>query len=159
MENKGFSLLEILVSVAIFAIILLAVLSFFLSMNDSNSKSTSDRESGENARRVLDEIVYEIRSAESIYTPTTTQNQLSLKTFRYLPSGETYTYIDFFLCGSAICLKKESQNPIALTPDSVKVTSLAFSQISGGGLASPSLQVSLTVNSTSLTSTVSLRSY
>lgn len=160
-EQKGFSLLEIVISVALFSIILLLLVSSLMSMNTSNLKTTADREASENARRALDEITYEIRSAESIYTPTTTASQLSLETSRYLPSGETDTFIDFFLCGTAICLKKESQDPIALTSDSVQVTNLVFSQISTGG--KPSVQIMLTVNylnsSAVLTSTASIRTY
>lgn len=162
-NNKGFSLLELLISLAIFSMILLAVVSFLLSMNASVAQTKADREASENARRALEEITYEIRSAKSIYTPTTTINQLSLETSRYLPDGETSTFIDFFLCGSAICFKKESQNPIVLTSDSVSVTNLVFSQISTG--TNPSIQINLTAksadNSSSITlvSTASLRSY
>lgn len=164
-QQKGFTLLEILVSLAIFSFILGAVVTFLFSMNVSNSKTKSDREASENAKRALEEITYEIRSAKSIYTPTTTANQLSLETSRYLLSGESTAFIDFFLCGSSVCLRKESQDPIALTSDSVQVTNLTFSQISTG--ATPSVQVNLTVNSgtgdnsssVSLTSTASIRSY
>lgn len=164
-RNKGFSLVEILVSVALFSMILLAVFSFLSSMNISNQQTKADREAGENAKRALEVITSEIRSAKSIYTPTTTASQLSLETFRYLPSGETVAFIDFFLCGSAICFKKEMQEPIAITSDSVQVTSLAFTQISTG--SSPSVKVDLTVSSSnagnsssiSLTSSASVRSY
>jgi len=165
--KNGFSIIEVLVSVAILSFILLVIISFIFSMNISNTKTKADREVGENARRVLDEMTYEIRSAKSIYTPTTTQNQISLETFRYLPTGENTTYIDFFLCGFAICLKKESQNPIALTPDSVQVTNLTFSQVLNNTI--PSIKINITVNypgndinsssSINLTSTASLRSY
>lgn len=160
-NSKGFSLLEVLVSLTIFSLILSAVVSFLLSMNASNLKTKADREALENAKGAIEQIAYEIRSAKSIYTPTTTENQLSLETSKYIPAGETNTFIDFFLCGSAICLKKESQEAIAITSSSVQITNLAFSQISTGG--SPSVQIDLTVNSgassTSLTSTASLRSY
>ena len=167
-NGAGFSLLEILVSLALFSMILLAVISFFLSMNNSNLKSKSSGDVTENARRALEAITHEIRSAKSIYTPTTAASQLSLETTKYLPEGESITYIDFFLCGpshSAICLKKEFHNPIAITPDSVKVTNLTFLQISAG--ASPSVQLNLTVDSNSgensslinLTSTAATRNY
>lgn len=160
-KNKGFSLLEIIISVALFSMILLAVVSSLLTMNVSNLKTNASSEALENARRALEEITYEIREAKSIYTPTTTANQLSLETTKYLPDGENKTFIDFFLCGSAVCLKKESETAIALTSDSVEVTNLAFSQISTG--ANPSVQVSLTVNysgsSSVLTSTASIRTY
>ncbi len=164
-KNKGFSLVEIIISLAIFSIILFVVISFFLSMNTSNTKTKADREVSENAKTVLEKIAYEIRSAKSIYTPTSSANQLSLETSRYLPSGESNTYIDFFLCGTAICFKQEFKDAVVLTADSVNVTSLVFSQVSTGSV--PSVQISLSVNSAivndsssiSLTSTASIRSY
>ena len=164
-NNEGFSLLEIIISLAMFSMIMLAVVSFLMSMNTSNLKTTADREAGENAKNALEQITREIKSAESIYTPTTTTNQLSLETSRYLPAGETDTFIDFFLCGTAVCFKKELQSPVVLTSDSVRVTNLTFLQISTGAI--PSVQVSITANSgsgntyssTNLTSTASLRSY
>ncbi len=166
-SEKGFSLLEIVVSLAILSLISIAIISFLFWMNVSNSKTKADREAGENARAVLDQITSEIRAAKSVYTPTTAASQLSLETARYLPPDETSTFIDFFLCAAAICLKKESQNPIALTSDSVQVTSLTFTQIANG--AFPSVKVNLTVSYPNadpnasalinLTSTASLRSY
>jgi prepilin-type N-terminal cleavage/methylation domain-containing protein len=154
---EGFSLVEIIVSLAIFALILFVIISFFLSMNTSNSKTKIDGEALESAREALDQITYEIRSAKSVYTPTTTENQLSLETFKYVPDGERSSFIDFFLCGTAVCVKKESQVAVALTPSSVQVTGLTFSQILTS--TSQSIQVNIIVGSTSLTSTASLRSY
>lgn len=128
------------------------------------------REVLDNNQRAMETMLYEIREAKSVYTPTTTSNQLSLETTHYLPSGETSTYIDFFLCGDRLCLKKESENPIALTSDRVKVTNLNFTQVATGA-ATPSIRISLRVEynapaskpeyqaSLELTSTASLRSY
>ncbi|MCX6720506.1 MAG: type II secretion system protein [Candidatus Staskawiczbacteria bacterium] len=156
-NNKGFSLLELLLSITIMIIVMGAVVTFFLSMNASNSMTTAKREATQNAQRALDAITYEIRSAKSIYVPTTTASQLSLETSKYIPVGETDTYIDFFLCGTAVCLRKEGQDPVAITSDSVQVTNLTFSQISTG--TTPSVSVSMTVGSVTLTSTASIRSY
>lgn len=166
--NSGFTLLEIIVSLTIFSLILLAIVSFLISMNNSILKAKAGREVSENAQKAMREITYEIRSARGVYTPTTTESQLSLETSSYLPAGEDTTYIDFFLCGSAICMKKESQDPFALTSSSVNVTDLSFTQVSTG--TSPSILISMTLNyagsgigpdtsSITLTSTASLRSY
>lgn len=127
--NSGFSLIEILVAVAIFSFIVLAVVSFFISVNFSNTRSKANREAQENARRMMDIMTYEIKNAKGIYSPTTTLNQLSLETARHLPVGETATFIDFFLCGANLCLKKESQNPIILNSDTVEVYALSFTRI------------------------------
>lgn len=152
--------MEILVYFAILSLILLLIVSFIFWINSFNAKTKAKREGLENARRALEIITYEIKGAKSVYTPTTALNQLSLETSRYLPDDETYTFIDFFLCGSRICLKKESQDPIFLTSDAVEATQLEFTQISING--SLSIKINLTINYENpiiLTSTVSLRNY
>ena len=168
-KNKGFTLIEITVTVAIFVILSSAIISFLLSINTSGSRMISDREASEGAQTALNEMAYEIRSAQSIYTPTTTSSQLSLQTVNYLPSGQAYTFIDFFLCtlpsgNSAICLKKEGQVPLVITSDYVNVKSLSFSQSTTG--TSNSVQIGLNVSagtqnvsSATLNTTASLRSY
>ncbi|OGZ66684.1 MAG: hypothetical protein A3C50_02240 [Candidatus Staskawiczbacteria bacterium RIFCSPHIGHO2_02_FULL_43_16] len=170
--KKGFSLVEVLVSVAISSFVLLAILGFVFWMNVTNLKTKANANTLENARRILDVIAYEIKGAENVYSPTTGAAQLSLKTLRHLPLDEDVTFIDFFLCGADstdICLKKESQVPVVLNAGNVAITSLSFSQIANG--ANTSVKISLTVenknptNETSqsslvtLDSTVSLRSY
>lgn len=116
----------------------------------------------------------EIKEAKSIYFPTSVfdshPGQLSLETIKYLPEGEIKTYIDFYLCGTQLCLKKESQDPIALTSDRVKISNLIFSQIATTSTI-PSIQINLKIDykspaarpeyqaSFNTTSTISLRSY
>lgn len=168
-NQPGFSLLEVLVSVAIFSFILLAITSFALWMYTANAKVKADSDTLENARRVMDIIAYEIKGAKSVYTPTTGASQLSLETLRYLPADEINTFIDFFLCGSALCLKKESQLPVVLNSDSIQIASLAFSHLANG--SNSSVKISMTASyknpggqagnnaSVTLQSTVSLRSY
>lgn len=165
-KQGGFTLLEVLVYTAILSLILLLVGAFVFYLNYSNGQSQGDREALENSRRVLEEINYEIMGAKGVYTPTTTASQLSLETARYLPAGETTTYIDFFMCGDRICMKKESQNSMYLTSDTVIVNNLAFTQIAKNG--SVAIKTDLTVSyknpanglaqSVSVTSTASLRS-
>ena len=74
----------------------------------------------------------EIREAQSVYTPTTALSQLSLETRNKAPSGETSTYIDFFLCGTRLCVKREFQAPQALTPESIAMQSLEFTLVKTG---------------------------
>lgn len=167
----GFTLIEILIYIAVAAMIVSAVLTFLSWSVQSGNKTKAMREVSDNARRAMEIMVYEIKEAKSIYAPTSTSTQLSLGTIHYLPAGETSTYIDFFLCGSAsttICLKKEGQAPQAITSDEVEVNSLAFLLVA---TTTPSVQIALGINfknpnnrpeyqaSTTLISTASLRSY
>ena len=172
-SKKGFTLIEVLVYVAVLSIIILAVSDFLTWTMRSNTKTKAMRETQDNARRAMEIMTYEIKEAKSIYTPTSVfdshPGQLSLETTKYLPGGEETTYIDFYLCGTQLCLKKESQNPLALTSDRVEVNNLFFSQIITGGI--PSVQIDLGINfknpqnrpeyqaSVNLKSTASLRSY
>jgi len=149
MAEKSFTLIEILVYIGVFSVIIVTIL--------------------DNTRRIMGIMSHEIKEARSIYVPTTTSNQVSLETIKYLPEGEITTYVDFYLCNDRLCFKKESQDSIFLTSESVEVSNLVFTRVVSGG--NPSLQIDLTVDyknpnnrpeyqsSVSLTSTASLRSY
>lgn len=164
--RKGFTLMEILVYMAVLVIIVLAVSTFLIWATRSNSKAQAIGETSDNARRAMEAMLYEIREAKSIYLPTFSSNQLSLETSHYSASGESSSYIDFYLCGTSLCFKKESANPFALTSDRVEVNNLQFIQV-----ATSSIQINLGINfknpqnrpeyqaSINLISTASLRSY
>lgn len=167
----GFTLMEILVYIAVLAVIISAVLVFLSWAIKSNNKVRVMAEVSDNANRAMESMIYEIREAKSIYLPTSTSTQLSLETGHSLPAGETSAFIDFFLCGAektALCLKKESEDAMAITSDRVEISYLEFLQIA---TTTPSIQVSLGIDyknpqgrpeyqaSINVTSTVSLRSY
>lgn len=171
MKRKGFTLIEVLIYIAVLGIIISAISSFLLWTIDSYAKGKALRESMNNAKRAMDIMTYEIKEAKSIYTPNTTSTQLSLETTHYLPTGEDTTYIDFYICENRLCLKKEDQDPIAISSDRVEVESLSFVPVSTLTLSGSSVQINLTIKyknpanlpkyeaSTNLISTVSLRSY
>lgn len=167
--KKGFTLIETLVYVGILSIIVTVIFSFLIWSVRSSTKIKVMRETSDNARRAMEIMVYEIKEARTIYTPTSTSTQLSLETLHYLPTGEDTTYIDFYICGTQLCLKKESQSPIALTSDKVEVGNLFFTPVVTG--ETPSVQIELKIDyknpnsrpeyqaSVDLKSTASLRSY
>lgn len=169
MNNRGITIVEILVGIGIISVIMLTIISLVMWINYYGSKTRAEREVFENARRALEAITHEIRGAKSVYSPTTTSNQLSLETTRYLPADENYTFVDFFICGTALCFKKELESPIAITSESVEVSSIQFYQVVNGSRTS--VYVNLTVDyknpnvgsgnygSVSMTSAASLRSY
>jgi len=169
MKKSSFTLIEMLVYIAILGILIIILSSFLIWSNNSNVKAKVMRETLEDASRTMEFMTREIRAAKGVYTPTTNSSQLSLETTKYLPQDEDTTYIDFFLCGSQVCFKKESQAPVALTKENVEVSSLVFTEVVSGGV--PSIQIDLAVHYknpqnkpeyqavVSLTSTASLRAY
>jgi type II secretory pathway pseudopilin PulG len=139
-KQLGFTLMEALLYMAILVVILSVVVSLFLWAVRSQAKAQATRTVADNTRNVVQVMLREIREAHSLYTPTmTASNQLSLETRQDVPSGETSTYLDFFLCGTRVCLKREFQNPIALTSEQVQVTNLKFVEVSTGSV--PSVQI------------------
>jgi type II secretory pathway pseudopilin PulG len=171
-KNKsggGFTLIEILVYIAVLGILMILLSSFLIWSNQSNIKAKTMRETLEDARRAIEIIAHEIKEAESVYTPTTNPSQLSLETRNYLPTGEESSYIDFFLCNSSLCFKKESQNPAVLTKENVEVNNLVFTRIVSGDFSSIKIELGVNYRNpnnrpeyqtvVNLTSTASLRSY
>jgi len=168
-NGAGFTLIEILVYIAVIAIILVSVLSFLRWAIISSKKQEAMREVLDSGRSAMEIMTREIREAKSVYDPTSTSTQLSLETLKYLPQGETMSYIDFFLCQTQLCFKKESQNPITLTSNKVEVKNLIFRKIVTNQI--PSIQIEITVDyknpknlseyqaSINLISTASLRAY
>lgn len=142
-SSRGFTFVEAIAYIAVLAIIVMAVFLFLVWMAQLHTKNVVLRETLENAERAMDSILLEAREAEGLYTPTSTATQLSLATNRHVPSSETNTYIDFFLCGERICMKKELEYPIALTADDIRITNLEFRQVATSA-DFPSLYVTLT---------------
>lgn len=110
----------------------------------------------------------EIREAQSVYTPSEYAippsppwAQLSIETRKDVPAGETSTYVDFFLCGTRLCIKREFQAPQALTSEKIQIQNLEFTQVQTGSAASVHITVETSYLEASQTvqATASLRSY
>lgn len=142
--KNGFTLIEMVIYIAIMTIIVAALVIFVSDSLKANNKSLMLRESLDNAHRALEVITREIKHADEIYTPTslfgTSPGQLSLKTTKSLPEGEQDSYLDFYVEDGIVYIKKEGETPEALTSDSVEVTNLVFRNID------PSVQVDLTIS-------------
>lgn len=168
--SRGVTYIELVVYIAILVVVVSGATSFLLWTARLHLRSQSFQEVTDNASNALNTIVREVRKSSGIYTPTTSTSQLSLATTEDLPAGESSSYADFFLCGTALCFKKESQNPVILTSDKVEITSLQFQEVQTG-LGRSSVQITITVEhknpdnhpeleaSLNLTSTASLREY
>jgi len=142
--KQGFTIIEFIVYIAVLAILGGAVSTLFLWTLKAHTKAQVLQETTFSAQLAMDRVMHEVREAESLYLPTTTATQVSLETIASAPLGETTGYIDFFLCGTTLCMKKEEAVPLALTPNTVEVTSLSFTPISTNA-DFPSLRVFMEV--------------
>ena len=169
----GFTLIEMLIYVALVATIISAVVFFGIWAMQVGAKTKANTEITGNARRAMEIMVYEIKRSTGVYAPTSNfdidPGQLSLEQPGAEGSDESSSFVDFFICGQALCLKREKANAIALTNASVRVTSLVFNQMLNS-MGSPSIRITLNVTnavgdrpenfaSISLTTAANLRAY
>lgn len=173
LPQKGFTLPEAIVYVAVLAIVAGAISIFIIWGIKVNGKIKVENETMQSASQAMDILVYEIKEAKSIYTPTSAldQNfgQLSLETVHNLPVGEDTAYLDFYVCGHQICLKKEGQSPIAITSNKTIVTNLTFSRILASTTETVQINLSLKYDapisrpewqaSTTLNTTATIKGY
>lgn len=179
--NKGFTLIEILVYIAVLIIALGIIVNSLITFSHAYSKSKAERDTLSNAQTAMNAILREIKYASAIYQPTScfgeadpkpvcagSKRQLSLETYQNLPADESKTFIDFYLDNQKIYLKRESQNSEELTSNKVRVVDLQFTRLAGGAnLTEESVRIQITVEynsniphlqtSTTLYSTASLR--
>lgn len=172
-NKKGFTLIEMVMYVAVILIAASVVGSFVPQLTRSHSYLQSKADSLESAYRAIDLISREINNSVSIYTPTsvfdTNPGQLSLAQLSDDVS-ETYTFIDFFVDGGKLYLKREGVEPLLLMSQKIEVENLTFTHLNPNS-TNQAIRISLTVSHETasptlqyqsritLTSTASLRSY
>ncbi len=147
MKSRGFTLVELLIYMAIFAILIAAITLFAVAFIKSTAKSRIKKEVSLGAYSVVKTMVYEIKGANSVYAPTSifdsSSGQLSLETSLELPEGEQITYLDFYLdSNNKLYIKREGQNPKLLLSENLRVTNLEFEHLAS---VSESVLVNLTL--------------
>lgn len=166
-SGAGFTLTELLVYIALFSIIVVAVTQSVLVVLDYNTKDRSQELVLTSAIQAIDSIRLQARSAREVYAPTSVfsshPGQLSLVTTSNTPEGEDETYVDFFVSDDErLCIKKEEQEHRCVTSPDVRVTNLHFIHLAPTGgpeavqtlltlkyrSSRPELQASYTIQST-----------
>jgi len=153
-KQIGFTLVELLVYISVLTVISAAIVSFFFWAIKTNAKSRTAAEVSDNARRAMEIMVYEIRQATGVYTPTSifdaNPGQLSLETKINPLNNETKTYEDFYLADNKLYLKKEGTAAEQITSDQVRVSNLVFKYIgASGNLANVQIELKVEDNDSS----------
>ena len=147
--KKGFTLIELVIYVSIFIVLVVTITLFAMTFTETAARTRIKRELSSSAYAAMKTILYEMKRADKIYLPTSVFNtqpgQLSLETSQELPTGESSTYIDFYLdSDSKLYLKREGKGPQPLIPEDFRVTKLEFESI---GPSFRSVRINLTLES------------
>ena len=129
--NKGFTLTELVVYIALLSLVVVAVVQIVFVILDANVRASAREEVLTNSIRAIDAIRKEVREAQVVYTPTSTfsthPGQLSLVGTTNVPTGELVTYADFFLSDDGrLCISREGVTHQCITSPRVRITDLQF---------------------------------
>lgn len=145
--QHGITLVEVIVYVALLAIVSTTLLSFGIQILKVNSRTQKRSQVLASTWIATDAITNAIRHADALYTPTsvftTSPGQLSLVTKEDLPTDETTTYVDFYLDNNRLYRKQEGVAAQAITPEQLKITNLVFTNMTTGSV--PSVKIQMTV--------------
>lgn len=149
--KKGFTLIELVIYVAAFAIITTLVTLFVFNLIRAQTKTRIIKEVSENAGRAMELMLWEIRNAEDVYLSTSSfgshPGQLSLLTDWNTSDDEDTTYLDFYLDqDDLLCIKREGNNPEPLVPKNIKVTNLVFTHLTVDEVESIRIELSVAYN-------------
>ena len=89
-SHRGFTLVELLISMGLLAIILSVLTSLFVSVIESQLESKSISSVDQDGRFILARLSYDIHRADNVITPSTLGGQGS--TLQIAIGGITYTY-------------------------------------------------------------------
>ena len=145
----GFSLVEIIVYVGLLGMALVFMVNSFVQVTAVYARARAEREVLTNARAVLAAIADTASAADSIYVPTSRFNsdtgQLSLATAAISISGETKSYLDFWVDGGRVFQRVEGQGSVALTALTVRVSQFRVERIVQG-IARESVKATIRVD-------------
>lgn len=131
--QAGLTLVSLIVYIGLLALIgaLLARLTAdFLRLN---AQGQVIGEVTDNAQRVLEILTQESQRSVAVYTPTSTLSthpgQLSFVTTNALPVDETVTYVDIYVDGGRLYLKREGSNAELITSERVRVDNFVITHL------------------------------
>ena len=135
-QEKGFTIIEMLIYVGIAGIVIAVITSFLMDNLKAYDKSVAQQNVFQNVNGALRAITDEIRYAKSVYTPTSVLDvdagQLSVETLLNTPTGESAAYVDFYVDNGRVYEKRDGQSTSPLTSERVFIEQLRFTKLSAG---------------------------
>ena len=142
-STKGFTLIEMLLYVAICSIILISLVTFLSFLLNAGVKNQTIAEVEQNGLQVTQFMTQIIRNAKSITTPSlaTSSSTLSIKTV-----STTTDPTLFYVASGTLRIKEGSGSGIPLTSGKVTVSSLVFKNTSASSTDGGSIDISFVVS-------------
>ena len=131
-NQKGFSLIETVVYVALVAVFSVGVIQVLLSETNAWGRARTERNLNDTAMLVVERLSHEIRLAKSVTIGEsslgTHPGMLTLQTFSGASSNDPSS-ITIFLDGTDLKMRRDSGSAVALSGNGVSITNLLFYRI------------------------------
>jgi len=138
-NSAGFTLVELIIYIAIVGTVLVLITSFLWDIVLGNIKETAYREVQQNARFTMAKIIQETKKAAGVNTPSTgvTSDFLSLN----MASSDLNPTV-FDIDGGRLRIRRGADISY-LTPENIKIVNLQFTNLSYVG-ESPTIRIEMT---------------
>jgi len=128
-KQKGFSLVEMIIYIAILGMIVVSFINFTVTISNAKVKVYVVQEVNANMRVVMNIISQKIREAENVIVPSSGNTSTSLDLNMSAPALD----ILFDLNGGILYLTESGETPVAITSSEVNVTNLEFTNNARSG--------------------------
>ncbi len=143
--NYGFTLVEMLVYTALFALMVSALVAFMSTLSQSRIRNQAVLEVNDQAAQVMRVITQNVRNATSVSSPSIGTSGSSLSVNTVLPATTPTT---FTVSGGTLYITQGSGGAVALTNNRVAVSNVLFSNLSRASTFG-TVRVSFTLRSVS----------
>jgi prepilin-type N-terminal cleavage/methylation domain-containing protein len=145
--NSGFTMIELLVSMAVFSFMLLIISSGVIGIVRMENQSLASNSAQDNARSTMDELVQAIRDSSGVTTPATVGVPTSILCLKNDSGVQQAYYVNAdVLYRSDDCLAYT--NTVALTSNQVQVSKFSATVTTGGaGITENEVEIELTIAS------------
>ena len=128
--KNGFTLIELIIYVAIISIIATAFITFSISIIDSKGKTDVIQEVNANVRSALDIVTRHVRSASGLNVASSTfDTDPGILTINTNSSSTDPTVIELNQDDGTLQLTQGASSPVSVTSNVIKVTNLMFTNL------------------------------
>lgn len=128
-KQKGFTLLETLIYIAILSVVIFSIVGYSLSLSGARNKNYSVQNVQANSRTALSIIGQKIRASSSVITPTygTSSNQLVLD----MPGASPN--IIFSVSNGRLVMSEVGNPDVFITDNRIIVSNFVFTNMAASG--------------------------
>lgn len=146
LRSDGFTLVETLVYITIIAMVVVAFVSFSISVSNSRNKAYVVQEVQANARTTLDLISQRIRAAVGVNTGSCTfGSDPGVLSLAMAEETENPTIIDLDQDNGSLQITQGLGDPVLITSNKVKVTNLVFTNLTPLTVDRENIRVEITL--------------